>query len=80
MTELPDATELAANALNPRRFAMAMIVVGLLMLVLATFQHRRDLKVLEERYGKGPISLANVIALLVGAIGILAFVGVLLRQ
>jgi putative membrane protein len=70
----------AAHALNPRRFGMSMIVVGLLMLVVATFQHRRDLKVLEERYGKGPRSLAGIIAILVGALGILALVGVWLRQ
>jgi putative membrane protein len=70
----------AAHALSPRRFGMSMIVVGLFMLVVAAIQHRRDLKVLEERYGKGPRSLASIVALLVGALGILAFVGVLLRQ
>ena len=69
-----------ANALNPRRFGMSMIVVGLFMLVVATVQHRRDLKVLEARYGEGPRSLASIVAILVGALGILAFVGALLRQ
>ncbi len=69
-----------AHALNPRRFGMSMIVVGLFMLLVATVQHRRDLKVLEARYGKGPRSLASIVAILVGALGILAFVGVLLRQ
>jgi putative membrane protein len=69
-----------AGALNPRRFGMSMIVVGLFMLVVATVQHRRDLKVLDTRYGKGPGSLASVVAILVGALGVLAFVGVLLRQ
>jgi putative membrane protein len=69
-----------ASALNPRRFGMSMIVVGLFMLVVAAVQHRRDLKVLEERYGKGPRSLASIVAILVGALGILALIGVLLRQ
>jgi inner membrane protein YidH len=69
-----------ANALNPRRFGLAMIMVGLLSLVIAAFQHRRDLKVLEARYGKAPASLADVLAFMVGALGILAFVGVLLRE
>jgi putative membrane protein len=68
------------SALNPRRFGMSMIVVGLFMLVVAVVQHRRDLKMLDIRYGKGPRSLASVVAILVGALGILAFVGVLLRQ
>ena len=69
-----------ASALNPRRFGMSMIVLGLFMLVVATVQHRRDLGVLEARYGKGPGSLASIVAILVGALGVLAFVGVLLRQ
>jgi putative membrane protein len=69
-----------ANALNPRRFGMSMILLGLLMLVVATIQHRRDLKVLETRYGKGPRSLASIVAILVGALGIMALVGVYLRQ
>jgi putative membrane protein len=70
----------AASALNPRRFGMSMILVGLFMLVVATVQHRRDLKALETRYGKGPDSLATIVAILVGGLGVLAFVGVLLRQ
>ena len=69
-----------ASALNPRRFGMSMIVLGLFTLVVAAVQHRRDLKVLEASYGRGPGSLATIVAILVGALGILAFVGVLLRQ
>jgi putative membrane protein len=70
----------AASALNPRRFGMSMIVIGLFLLVVATIQHRRDLKDLAARYGKGPRSLATIVAILVGALGIVAFLGVLLRQ
>ena len=70
----------AASALNPRRFCMVMIVLGLFMLVVATVQHRHALNQLESRYGNGPRSLATTVALLVGAIDILAFVGALLRQ
>jgi putative membrane protein len=70
----------AASALNPRRFGMSMIVIGLFMLVVAAVQHRRDLKALEARYGRGPRSLASIVAILVSALGILAFTGVWLRQ
>jgi putative membrane protein len=70
----------AAHPLNPRLFGMVMIVLGIFMLVIASIQHRRDLRALTAHYGKGPTSLANVVAVLVGALGILAFVGVLLRQ
>lgn len=69
-----------SNALNPRRFGMAMIVVGLLSLMIAAFQHHRDLKLLEIRYGKGPTSMAYVLAFMVALLGVLAFVGVLLRE
>jgi putative membrane protein len=73
-------TATVASALNPRRFGMVMISLGLFMLVVATIQHRASLKQLAERYGKGPSSLAMVVAVLVGAIGVLAFVGALFRQ
>jgi putative membrane protein len=69
-----------ASALNPRRFGLALIVLGLFMLVVAAIQHRHDLGMLDARYGKGPRSLASIVAILVGALGILAFIGVLLRQ
>jgi putative membrane protein len=73
-------TATVASALNPRRFGMVMIVLGLFMLVVATIQHRANLKRLDGRYGKGPSSLATVVAFLVCAVGILAFVGALFRQ
>jgi putative membrane protein len=69
-----------SNGLNPRRFGMSMIVVGLLSLMIAAFQHHRDVKVLEARYGKAPTSMAGVLAFMVGILGILAFIGVLLRE
>jgi putative membrane protein len=67
-------------ALNPRRFGMAMICIGLFMLVVATIQHRRNLKHLDIRYGGAPRSLATVVAALVGGIGIVALLIVFLRQ
>jgi putative membrane protein len=69
-----------AGALNPRRFGMAMILIGLFALVLATMQHRRDLRIMDARFGKGERSLAGIVAILVGLLGLLALVGVLLRQ
>jgi putative membrane protein len=69
-----------ANALNPRRFGLSMILIGLIMLVVASIEHRHNLRTLAARHGKGPTSLAGVMAALVGALGILAFVGVWLRQ
>jgi putative membrane protein len=72
--------EHGGGALNPRRFGMSMILVGLFALVLSTIQHRRDLRLLDARFGKGERSLAGIVAILVGAVGILALVGAFLRQ
>jgi putative membrane protein len=44
----------ARHGLSPRDFALAMIGLGIGSLTLATFQHRRDLQVLEAQYGKMP--------------------------
>jgi putative membrane protein len=73
-------TAAVASALNPRRFGMVMIVLGLFMLVVATIQHRASLKQLDNRYDKGPRSLATLIAFVVCAIGVLTFLGALFRQ
>jgi putative membrane protein len=53
-------------------FAQAMMWVGLISLVLATIQHVRERKVLEETFGKQRPSVALIPALLVGGLGILA--------
>jgi putative membrane protein len=70
----------AASALNPRRFGMSMIVVGLFLLVVATIQHRHDLQTLDARFGTESRSLATLVAILVFGLGVLALLGVLLRQ
>jgi putative membrane protein len=69
----------AHQLFGPREFALMMISIGLIMLVLATAQHRRDLQVLRKQYGHVPRSLAAVMALLIAALGIVGFVAVLFR-
>jgi putative membrane protein len=61
-------------------FALLMIVFGLLSLLLATLEHRRDLNALRAEYADIPRSLARVLAALISVLGILALVTVLLRQ
>jgi putative membrane protein len=64
-----------------RDFALLMIVMGLLSMVVATWQHRRDLQSLRARYGlELPDSLAAALAVLVSAFGFLVLVVVLFRQ
>ena len=56
-----------------------LIGIGLAALLLAAAQHRKDLKVLRDEYGPVPYSLAAVVAVLVGGLGVLGFASVLLR-
>jgi putative membrane protein len=61
-------------------FAMMMIVIGLLCLLMATLQHRRELQVLRAQYDEVPRSPATVLAALISILGILALAAVLLQQ
>ena len=50
--ELHDRPVPDGTVLNPRAFAMAMIVVGLVSLLLSTVQHRQSMQALRAEYGK----------------------------
>ena len=66
--------------IGPTAFALLMIVIGLVSLLLATLEHRRDLKALNAEYPGGRRSLARVLAALVSLLGLLALFLVLFRQ
>jgi len=57
-----------------------MISIGLLSLLLATLEHRRDLHALRAQYPDIPRSLAKVVAALIAVLGMLALIAVLFRQ
>ena len=61
-------------------FAMLMIIIGLLSLLMATFEHRRNLQALKAQYPGIPQSLARLFAGLISILGILALVAVILRR
>jgi putative membrane protein len=65
--------------LGLRGFALLMIAIGLTALLLATLQHRRDRHALQAEFGVQPYSLAQVIAALIGVLGVLGLMSVLLR-
>ena len=65
---------------GPREFALMMIGIGLLALLFATVQHRRDMVTLRAQYPGVPYSLATVLAGLLSILGIVAFVAVVFRQ
>lgn len=66
--------------IGPREFALLMIVIGLVSLLMATLEHRRDLKALNAEYPGGRRSLARVLAALISILGLLALFAVLFRQ
>lgn len=69
-----------ARIFGPREFALALIATGLLALVFATIQSRRELTVMRKHYAHVPYSLANLVAGLVGLLGIASFLAVIFRQ
>jgi putative membrane protein len=66
---------------GPTVFALLMIVIGLLSLLMATLEHRRELNALNAEYpGGARRSLARVFAALISVLGLLSLIIVLFRQ
>jgi putative membrane protein len=63
-------------------FALLMIAIGLVALLMATLENRRDLKILKADYPTVHFSrsLARVFAALVSILGILALIAVISRK
>jgi putative membrane protein len=59
---------------------MLMISIGLVGLLLANVQHRRALKTLREECPGLPISVAGAMAVAIMVLGIVAFIGALIRH
>ena len=67
--------------LDTHTFASIMIAVALVALTFAAIQHRREMRTLRAQYGdRVPYSNAMLVASLVAAFGILAFVAVLVGR
>ena len=71
---------LSERLFGPREFALVMIGIGLMALVLATVQHRRDVVQLRHWYPAVPYSLATILAGFLSILGIVAFLAVIFRQ
>jgi putative membrane protein len=79
--ELASDASKSVHLIGPREFALAMIVIGLVSLVMATLEHRRELQALSAQYpGVAPRSLARVLAALISFLGIIALIAVVFRQ
>lgn len=69
----------AAQVLGPRQFSMILIFIGVVSLVMATIQHRRQLKILKVEYESAPASTAGLVAGLISVLGLLSVLAVIFQ-
>lgn len=66
--------------IGPRGFAFTLVSIGLLSLILATLEHRQNIRPLGAQYAGKRRSLAVLVAALISILGILALVVIFFRQ
>jgi len=69
----------SAQVIGPRQFSMILIIIGVVALVMATVQHRRQLKILKVEYENAPASTAGIVAGLISVLGLGAVLAVIFR-
>ena len=74
------AERLQNRLIGPRGFAFTLVSIGLLSLILATLEHRQNIRTLGEEYGGRLRSLSVLVAGLISILGVLALVAILFRQ
>ena len=74
-----DPGQVNNHLIGPREFGMILVSIGLLSLVLATWENRRNMRSLEAFYGKLPRSMATAMATLTSLLGILAIIAMIFR-
>lgn len=72
--------DLPERLLTPRTFGIVMISVGLVVLLLATFQNWQRRKTLLAHYSDMPFSLASLLAILIATLGAVALIAAFVRQ
>lgn len=77
--EVPTNTN-GHRLIGPREFALALVIIGLVSLVLATLEYRQNIRFLDAQFGDTRRSLAVIMAALISLLGILALVLMLFRQ
>jgi putative membrane protein len=67
---------------SARGFAIALIALGIISIVLATFQHLRGMKEVRRQYGDRPPprSLASLVSVSVSVLGVVALLLAVFRQ
>jgi len=65
--------------LSPRHFALIMVSIGLLSLLMATLQHRQQVRELKKYLNPPSHSLAEIVAGLVSGFGLLVLMATVFR-
>ena len=66
--------------IGPRVFAFILVSIGLVSLLLATLEHRQNIRALGARYAGKERSLTVFVAGLISILGFLALVAMIFRQ
>jgi putative membrane protein len=66
--------------IGPREFAFLLVGIGLLSLLLATVEHRQNIRALRARHAGNQRSLAVLVAALISILGILALLAMIFRE
>jgi putative membrane protein len=78
--EMSNSRSQVSHLIGPREFSLLMIFIGMASLLLATLEHRKNLKDLNAQFPGGSRSLARVMAGLVSVLGLAALLAVIYRQ
>jgi putative membrane protein len=66
--------------ITPRDFAVILVGIGILALLGAAIQHRKEVRRMSPYFAKKPFSMAGLIASLISALGILTLVSAILNR
>jgi putative membrane protein len=66
--------------IGPRGFAFILVSIGLFSLILATLEHRQNIRTLGSQYEGRRRSLAVIVAALISILGLLALAVIAFRQ
>ncbi|MDM5263564.1 DUF202 domain-containing protein [Sulfurovum sp. XTW-4] len=67
------------SLIGAREFEFILICIGIILLLLGMFEHRRDMRAMQKEYPDMPWSATNLIAYLMAALGGLALISVIYR-
>jgi putative membrane protein len=68
------------HLIGPREFAFLLVSLGLISLLLATVEHRQNIRTLGAQYPGNQRSLAALLAGLISILGIVALLAMIVRQ